>query len=105
MTIKKYFSISEICYICQLPLHKLRYIEQTDKNFLVMKIRNRRYYTINNIHYLLSTYSKNKIDIEEKLQQLARKISVNNTNNNIYLLKRINNLINKFTKLLDYQSQ
>lgn len=98
---KKYFSISEICRLCQLPLHKLRYIEKTDKNFTVTKIRNRRYYTQQNIQYLLSHYTQ--LNLSTDLSKIdTASITKESTYhlNNTQLLKQIDQLLNKFSNLL-----
>lgn len=58
MISKKYFSIAEVAQICILPMHKLRYIEKSDRNIKVTKIRGRRYYTDQDIKYIQETYSK-----------------------------------------------
>lgn len=57
MLTKKYFSISEACDMCSLAPHKLRYIDKIDKKMSIVKIRGRRYYTMENIDYLIKTYS------------------------------------------------
>lgn len=57
MLSKKYFSISEAAYMSMLATHKLRYIDKVDKNISIVKIRGRRYYTMENIEYLISKYS------------------------------------------------
>ncbi len=46
---KKYFSISEVCGAAGISAHKLRYLETSIVNFKVTQIRNRRYYTEDNI--------------------------------------------------------
>lgn len=102
MLTKKYFSISETCDMCAVAPHKLRYIDKSDKKISIIKIRGRRYYTLENINYLIKTYSHldklNTENIETNKQGV-----VNNINSTIQineqLLKRIDQLIKSFQSL------
>ncbi|MBN8511487.1 MAG: MerR family transcriptional regulator [Rickettsiales bacterium] len=60
-SLKKYFSIAEASDLTGLPHHKLRYIEKTDPDLEITKVRNRRYYTSNSITYLNDNYTGKKI--------------------------------------------
>lgn len=101
MLTKKYFSISEACEMCSLAPHKLRYIDKIDKKISIVKIRGRRYYTMENIKYLIKTYS----DIEEPIKKQTS-IKIENIElidrqtatktDNYKSLERINQLIKNF---------
>lgn len=90
MLTKKYFAISEVCDICLLAPHRLRYIDKTDKNISIVKIRGRRYYTKENIEYLLANYSERKTSFQEQQDDWTEKQSI---------LARIDSLLNKFQLL------
>ena len=49
---KKYFSIAEVAELTGLSTHKLRYVEKSDRNLSIIKMRGRRYYTKDTINYL-----------------------------------------------------
>lgn len=105
MLTKKYFSISEACDMCGLAPHKLRYIDKSDKKISIVKIRGRRYYTIENIDYIIKTYSHldqtNMINIEIGSQE--RLSDINNTVQiNKQFLERIDQLIKNFKSLEKY---
>lgn len=102
MLTKKYFSISEACDMCALAPHKLRYIDKSDKKISIIKIRGRRYCTIENIDYLIKTYShleKPNIGNIETTKQGV----VNNINSTMQIneqfLERIDQLIKSFQSL------
>jgi DNA-binding transcriptional MerR regulator len=63
-SLKKYFSIAEASDLTGLPHHKLRYIEKTDPDLEITKVRSRRYYTNNSITYLNKNYTGTKIKEE-----------------------------------------
>ncbi len=63
-SLKKYFSIAEASSLTGLPHHKLRYIEKTDPDLEITKVRSRRYYTNNSITYLNKNYTSKKIKEE-----------------------------------------
>ncbi|MDP5110232.1 MAG: MerR family transcriptional regulator [Rickettsiaceae bacterium] len=102
MLTKKYFSISEACNMCALAPHKLRYIDKSDEKISIIKIRGRRYYTKENIDYLIKIYSHldkpNTGNIETNKQG-----AINNINSkmqiNEQLLERIDQLIKSFHSL------
>ena len=58
---KKYFSIAEVAELTGLSTHKLRYVEKSDRNLSIIKMRGRRYYTKNTINYLKQSYLINSI--------------------------------------------
>lgn len=110
MLTKKYFSISEACNMCALAPHKLRYIDKIDKKMSIVKIRGRRYYTLENINYLIQTYSdikepinkqpSIKIENAEIIDQKAD--NLNNTSQiNYQFLERIDQLIKNFYTLAE----
>lgn len=110
MLTKKYFSISEACDMCALAPHKLRYIDKIDKKMSIVKIRGRRYYTLENINYLIQAYSdikepiikqpSIKIENTEIIDQKAD--NLNNTPQiNYQFLERIDQLIKNFHTLAE----
>lgn len=73
MMTKRYFSIQELAKITGISTSKLRYVEKQTNDFTVNKIRNRRYYSIDDIAKLLACGEFN-LSIEEfkqKLQNLS----------------------------------
>lgn len=73
MMTKRYFSIQELAKITGISTSKLRYVEKQTNDFTVNKIRNRRYYSIDDIAKLLACREFN-LSIEEfkqKLQNLS----------------------------------
>ncbi|MEM6339329.1 MAG: hypothetical protein AAF673_05355 [Pseudomonadota bacterium] len=109
MLTKKYFSISEACDMCSLAPHKLRYIDKIDKKMSIVKIRGRRYYTLENINYLIQTYSDIKEPIIkqpsikiENTEIIDRKpANPNNNQINYQFLERIDQLIKNFHTLAE----
>lgn len=94
--------------MCALAPHKLRYIDKIDKKISIVKIRGRRYYTMENINYLIKAYS----DIEEPInKQLSIKVknteiteqkpvtTDNNIQINYQFLERIDQLLKNFHTL------
>jgi transposase len=81
---KKYFSIAETARLCDLPMHKLRYIEKSDTNIKITKIRGRRYYTEQDIKYIKSTYSAANASKADKS-----------------IISQIDQLIGKFSDLIE----
>jgi len=92
MLTKKYFSISEACDMCALAPHKLRYIDKNDEKISIVKIRGRRYYTLENINYLIKTYSH--IDQQSATDNINR-LAITNKQ----FLERIDQLIKNFQSL------
>jgi len=89
MLTKKYFSISEVVKMSCLPAHRLRYIEKSDPNIAVIKIRGRRYYTKDNINYIKEAYSTvTPGTYPEFIQRTDTRI-----------VSRIDQLLDKFSKL------
>jgi hypothetical protein len=96
--------------MCALAPHKLRYIDKIDKKMSIVKIRGRRYYTSENINYLIQTYSDIK---DSTIKQSSIKIEnteiidrkLTNLNNspkiNYQFLERIDQLIKKFHTLAE----
>jgi DNA-binding transcriptional MerR regulator len=83
---KKYSSIGEVIKLLNIQAYQLRYLESTLPELTVYKIRNRRYYTNNEIEYLRNHLAKNKNDKEQPI------ITKSTTNQ----VQRIDQLINKF---------
>ena len=105
MLTRKYFSISEACDMCALAPHKLRYIDKSDKKISIVKIRGRRYYTIENIEYLIKTYShleKPNMKNIEINKQKAASITCNRTQISKQFPERIDQLIKNFQSLTKY---
>lgn len=105
MLTRKYFSISEACDMCALAPHKLRYIDKSDKKISIVKIRGRRYYTIENIEYLIKTYShleKPNIKNIEINKQKTASITSNRTQISQQFPERIDQLIINFQSLTKY---
>lgn len=102
MLTKKYYSISEVCDMCALAPHKLRYIDKSDEKISIVRIRGRRYYTIENIDYLIKTYSHlNEPNIRNiKINNKETLSDINNTAQiNKQFLERIDQLIKNFQSL------
>lgn len=78
---KKYYSISEVSSKLNIPDYTIRYFEKSNPNFKVKKLRNRRYYTI------------------EDIEIIRESISLGNP---LYIISRIDNLISKFKLLSKY---
>lgn len=89
MSNKKYLSIADVSNLTGISAHKLRYIEKTDKSFKVLKVRDRRYYTISNVEYLNSKYSNRSSKQEKKHTDQEGKV--------VY---KIDDLLDKFNDLI-----
>ena len=89
MLIKKYFTIADVKKITGLEIHKLRYIEKSDHKIKIFRIRNRRYYTQNDIDYIIETYSLSK----------ASNIT-NLDSHKIHIISKIDACLEKFQSLL-----
>ncbi|NRB11163.1 MAG: MerR family transcriptional regulator [Rickettsiaceae bacterium] len=86
---KKYFLIAEVEEITGLSAHKLRYLEKS-LNLEVRKIRNRRYYTQENINKIKKTLP-------------ARIVENNVTDSKLEatnIINKIDDLIDKFSSLI-----
>ena len=69
---KKYFSIAEVSEITGLSTHKLRYVEKSDRNLSIIKMRGRRYYTKDTINYLKQSYIITSIIEKDRDAQFNR---------------------------------
>jgi hypothetical protein len=69
---KKYFSITEVAELTGLSTHKLRYVEKSDRNLSIIKMRGRRYYTKDTINYLKQSYLIPSIIEKDRDVQLDR---------------------------------
>lgn len=72
--IKKYYSISEVAENLQISSHQLRYLELKITELVIFRVKNRRYYTVNDITNLRQHLTKAnrpaaKIDLCQKLYQ------------------------------------
>lgn len=88
--------------MCALAPHKLRYIDKSDKKISIVKIRGRRYYTMENIDYLIQTYSHlDKPNIENI--EINKQNTANNINSTMQIneqfLERIEQLIKNLQAL------
>ena len=90
MLVKKYFSISEVAKITNLPLHKLRYIEKIDDQVIINKIRGRRYYSKKTIEYINKRYS-DKIEIKSGSKNW----------DDLEIISKIDSLIAKFLQIIN----
>ncbi|MDG1436272.1 MAG: MerR family transcriptional regulator [Rickettsiaceae bacterium] len=98
MLTKKYFSIAEAAKMTGLPSHKLRYIEKSDPSIKIIKIRERRYYTKNDIDYITKTFSTQAT--KNILQdQISKDKILAKANMNIEIIHKIDQLILKFLQL------
>lgn len=95
---KKYYSISEISKILQIPTHQLRYLEKTTPKFVVSKIKGRRYYTTENIEFI-----KSRFIIPTQLSLISMP-EQSKCDNNLKLTEKIDNLIIKFNSILEIAS-
>ncbi len=84
---KKYYSIAEVAKKTGLSAHRLRYIEKSNPIISIVKIRDRRYYTIEAIAYIKKIYSKSNI----------HSVSISTDPN---MLEKIENLLYRFNKFL-----
>ncbi len=73
---KKYFSIAEVAELTGLSAHKLRYVEKSDQNLSIIKMRGRRYYTKDSINYLKQSYSINLIADTDSEVKLAKEDAI-----------------------------
>ncbi|MDR0296545.1 MAG: MerR family transcriptional regulator [Rickettsia sp.] len=74
---KKYYSIGEVTKLLNIHPHQLRYLECVSPNLSIHKIRNRRYYTSQDIEYL-KLYMANKnvsIELEHSVNLLDNQIN------------------------------
>ncbi|WP_425363344.1 MerR family transcriptional regulator [Candidatus Tisiphia endosymbiont of Hybos culiciformis] len=74
---KKYYSIGEVTKLLNIHSHQLRYLECMLPNLSIHKIRNRRYYTSQDIEYL-KTYMANKstpVELEQPVNLLDNQIN------------------------------
>lgn len=103
---KRYFSIQDVANITGIKPSKLRYLEKNSQDLAVNKIRNRRYYSIEDIEKILSSETPN-FSIEEFKQKAAALSSGKRSgreSNHIpranAILKDIDILLSKFQLML-----
>jgi len=104
MLTKKYFSISEASKMSGIAAHRLRYIEKSDPNVEIVKIRERRYYTKDNIDYIKNTYQSNEVepDLPTEIAIVPEKEkSESIIGLNAEIISQIDQLIIKFSNLTD----
>lgn len=107
---KKYFSISEVSKILDIPPHRLKYLEQTKAGFEVIHIKGRRYYTANDIELLRERLHiphptiADSMDINNTKPRQYNLFAINNPKSNNYcdtdIVNKIDSLISKFTELM-----
>ena len=87
-----------------LAAHKLRYIEKSDPNVEIVKIRERRYYTKDNIDYIKKTYQGKEAETHS-ISELAiitqKETSESTTSIHTEIISQIDQLIIKFSNLTD----
>ncbi|WP_250311996.1 MerR family transcriptional regulator [Rickettsia endosymbiont of Oedothorax gibbosus] len=86
---KKYYSISEVTKLLNIHSHQLRYLERMLPNLAIHKIRNRRYYTSQDIEYLKIHMANKSVPLE--LEQPADLLD-NQINKIDYLIKNFYDL-------------
>ncbi|MFP3017812.1 MAG: MerR family transcriptional regulator [Candidatus Tisiphia sp.] len=87
---KKYYSIGEVTKLLNIHSHQLRYLERLLPNLTIHKIRNRRYYTRQDIEYLRAHMTTKNIQIES--QPIISKLSHNQINKIDCLIKNFYDL-------------
>ncbi len=85
---KKYSSVAEVTKLLNIKIYQLRYLESTLPRLTIRKIRNRRYYTNDDIEYLRHYLPKNG----------SNEILLNDTETTDRIQK-IDQLIGKFNTL------
>jgi DNA-binding transcriptional MerR regulator len=71
---KKYYSISEVSSYLQIPMHALRYLEKSVScNLSINKVKNRRYYTKEDIKNLETLQSKAPDGFLDRIDRLIGK--------------------------------
>ena len=76
---KKYYIISEVADILNLPLYKLRYLEKSKQRLKVHKVNKRRYYTQDDIDFLKKYYKLSSDDTIVNSDESAYKERGENT--------------------------
>ena len=97
---KKYYSIAETSKSTNLPLHKLRYIEKTDKKVDIVQIRGRRYFTKKDIAYINSAYTKTNASSGFEASETIKPHI--NTTHDTQMVSQIDQLIYKLNKIKEY---
>ena len=108
MLSKKYFSITEASNMSALAPHKLRYIDKVDQNISIVKIRGRRYYTMENIKYLVDQYADIDQPIINKPVQEPIETQINHqetSKTDHQFIARIDHLLNNFNDLAKHLRQ
>ncbi|WP_341756161.1 MULTISPECIES: MerR family transcriptional regulator [unclassified Candidatus Tisiphia] len=74
---KKYYSIGEVTKLLNIHSYQLRYLERMLPNLTIHKIRNRRYYTSQDIEYLKThmTTKSVPIELEQPLDLLDNQVN------------------------------
>ena len=88
---KKYYSASEVTACLSIALHQLRYLEIKIPNLSNFKIKNRKYYTVNDIELLKNYLNINK-ELSPNILSVNKKIDI--------LLTKFNNLSLQIKKIL-----
>lgn len=90
---KKYYSISEVAENLQISTHQLRYLEQKFTELEILKVKNRRYYTIDDITFLRTSITKTNVITPFRILPTSFTIT------RIIDIEKINLLIKNFQRL------
>lgn len=93
---KKYYIISEVADILNLPLYKLRYLEKSKQRLKIHKVNKRRYYTQEDIDFLKKYYKLGSSETVDDINIMSEDLT--NTDACIvknYFINKIDDLITK----------
>ncbi|MCC8377112.1 MAG: hypothetical protein LN567_01760 [Rickettsia endosymbiont of Graphium doson] len=93
MTKKKYYSASEITKLLNIALYQLRYLETKILGLSNYKIKNRKYYTVNDFELF-----QNYLNIDKNISNLFPDVNINDKID--ILLINFNNLSLQIKKIL-----
>ena len=93
MTKKKYYSASEITKLLNIALYQLRYLETKILGLSNYKIKNRKYYTVNDFELI-----QNHLNIDKNISNLFPDVNINDKID--ILLINFNNLSLQIKKIL-----
>ena len=93
---KKYYTISEVTKLLNIPASQLRYLEKSLSALKVIQVKGRRYYTSENIDLI-----KAKLGKTEPVKNIDIKPLELSASNDQMILKQINQLIDKFNNVLN----
>lgn len=93
---KKYYTISEVTKILNMPASQLRYLEKTLSSLKVIQVKGRRYYTNENINLIKA--KSNKTEAARNVNTIHIELLADNDQ---MILKQIGQLITKFDNALN----